>query len=97
MLCGEDPEDLEQFLLKFLALTLTRDPFVKKTMCLLNEYLRIREQQDFTRDHNLFIALILNSTAVDLYLSETQKDDFLSKFETVARFVMHCIVKELVF
>ena len=39
LLCGEDPEDLEHFLLKCRALTVTRDPFMEKTICLLNDYL----------------------------------------------------------
>ena len=46
LLCGEDPEDLEHFLLKCRALTVTRDPFMEKTICLLNEYLGIKEQQN---------------------------------------------------
>ena len=58
---------------------------MEKTICLLNDYLGIREQQNITRDLNLFVALILECTAVDLNLSETQRDDFLSKFESVAR------------
>ena len=66
LLCGEDPEDLEHFLLKCRALTVIRDPFIEKTICLLNDYLGIREQQDITRDLNLFVAFILDCTAVDL-------------------------------
>ena len=93
LLCGEDPEDLEHFLRKCRALTVTRDSFIEKTICLLNDFLGIREQQDITRDLNLFVALILDCTAVYLNLSETQRDDFLSKFETVARgtcYALHC-------
>ena len=66
---------------------------MEKTICLLNDYLGKREQQDITRDLNLFVALILDCTAVDLNLSETQMDDFLSKFESVARgmcYALHC-------
>ena len=48
LLCGEDPEDLENFLLKCRALTVTRDRFIEKTICLFNDYLGIREQQDIT-------------------------------------------------
>ena len=80
-------------MLKCLVLTVTRDPFIKKTICLLNDYLGIKEQQDITRDFHLFIALFLDCTAVDLNLSETQRDDFLSKFESVARtmcYSLHC-------
>ena len=93
LLCGEDPEDLEQFLLKCRALKVIRDPFIEKTISLLNDYLGIREQKDITRDLNLFVALILDCTAVDLNLSETQRNDFLSKFESVARgicYALHC-------
>ena len=52
-----------------------------------------REQQNITRDLNLFVALILDCTAVDLNLSEPQRADFLSKFEYVARgmcYALHC-------
>ena len=93
LLCGEDPEDLEHFLLKCRALTVIRDPFMEKTICLLNDYLGIKEQQNITRDLNLLVALILDCTAVDLNLCETQRDDFLSKFESVARgmcYALHC-------
>ena len=34
---------------------------MEKTICLLNDYLGIREQQNITRDLNLFVALILDS------------------------------------
>ena len=74
---------------------MTRDPFMEKTIYLLNDYLGIREQQNITRDLNLLyiVALILDCTAVDLNLGETQRDDFLSKFESVARgmcYALHC-------
>ena len=44
LLCSKDPEDLDHFLLKCRALTVTRDPFIEMTICLLNDYLGIREQ-----------------------------------------------------
>ena len=37
LLCGEDPEDQEHFLLK------CRDPFMKNTICALNDYLGSKE------------------------------------------------------
>ena len=92
LLCGEDPEDLEHFLLKCRALSVTRDPFMETTICLLNDYLGIREQQDITRDLNLFVALILDCTAVYLNLSETQSPNLNQSPEGC---VTHCIVKEL--
>ena len=73
LLCGEDPQDLEHFPLKCRALTVTRDPFIKNTINVLNDYLGVKEQQDITRDSNFFVALILDCTAVDLHLSETQR------------------------
>ena len=57
LLCGEDPEDLEHFLLKCRALTVTRDPFMEKTICLLNDYLGTREQQNITRDLNFLVSV----------------------------------------
>ena len=66
---------------------------MENTICLLNDFLGIREQQNITTDLNLFVALILDCTAVDLNLSKTQRDDFLSKFESVARgmcYALHC-------
>ena len=91
LLCGEDPEDQEHFLLKCRAAT--RDPFIKKAICVMNEYLGIKIKQDICRDSNFFIVLILECKAVDLNLGEPQRDDFLSKFESVARglcYALHC-------
>ena len=45
------------------------------------------------RDSELLVALILDCTAVELNLRETQREDFLFKFESVARglcYVLHC-------
>ena len=44
------------------------------------------------RDSELLVALILDCTAVELNLKETQREDFLFKFESVARglcYVLH--------
>ena len=63
------------------------------TKCVLNDYLGIKEQHDICKDSNLFVALILACTAEDLCLSGTQRDDFLSKVESVARglgYALHC-------
>ena len=51
------------------------------------------EQQCICRDSELLVALILDCTAVELNLRETQREDFLFKFESVARglcYALHC-------
>ena len=37
---------------------MTRDPFIKKIICVLNDYLGIKEQQDITGDLYLPISML---------------------------------------
>ena len=66
LLCDDDPEDQEHFLLKCHSLSETRDPFIEMIRHVLTEYLGIAEQQKICKDSNLFVVLILVCTAVVL-------------------------------
>ena len=85
LLCGENPEDHEHFLLRCRSLAESRDPFIETIKSVLSQYLGDEVQQCICRDSELLVALILDCTAVELNLRETQREDFLSKFESVAR------------
>ena len=61
------------------------DPFIKTIKSVLSQYLGDKEQQCICRDPEVLVALILDCTAVELNLREPQREDFLSKFESVAR------------
>ena len=50
----------------------------------LSQYLGDDEQQCICRYSELLVALILDCTAVELNLRETQRKDFLFKFESLA-------------
>ena len=86
----ENPEDHEHFLLRCRSLTESRDPFIKTMKSVFSQYLGDEEQQCICRDSELLVALILDCTAVELNLRETQREDFLFKFELVAKGTMLC-------
>ena len=67
------------------SLTESRDPFIKTIKSVLSQYLGDEVQQCICRDSEVLVALILDCTAVELNLREIQREDFLSKFESVAR------------
>ena len=93
LLCGENPEDHEHFLLRCRSLAESRDSFIETIKSVLSQYLGDEVQQCICRDSELLVALILDCTAVELNLRETQREDFLSKFESVARglcYALHC-------
>ena len=93
VLCGENPEDHGHFLLRCRSLTESRDPFIKTIKSVLSQYLGDEVQQCICRDSEVLVALILDCTAVELNLRETQREDFLSKFKSVARGLccaLHC-------
>ena len=76
MLCGENPEDHEHFLLRCRSLAESRDPFIETIKSVLSQYLGDEVQQCICRDSELLVALILDCTAVELNLRETQREDF---------------------
>ena len=93
LLCRENPDDHEHFLLRCRSLTENRDPFIETIKSVLSQYLGDEVQQCICRDSELLVALILDCTAVQLNLREPQREDFLSKFESVARglcYALHC-------
>ena len=94
LLCGENPEDHGHFLL--------RCRFIKTIKSVLSQYLGDEVQQCICRNSEVLVALILDCTAVESNLRETQREDFLSKFESVARglcYALYCkrtrLLKEL--
>ena len=52
---------------------------------ILTEYQGIKEQKEFFKDFDLLAALMLDCTAINLISSETRREDFLHKFESVSR------------
>ena len=65
LLCGENPEDHEHFLLRCRSLTESRDPFIKTIKSLLSQYLGDEVQQCICRDSEELVAFILECTAVE--------------------------------
>ena len=62
---------------------------MEKISCILIEYQGTKEQKDF----DILAALILDCTAINLKASETHREDFLHKFESVSRglcYALHC-------
>ena len=56
LLCGENPEDHEHFLLRCHSLTESRDPFIKTIKSVLSQYLGDEEQQCICRDSELVVS-----------------------------------------
>ena len=52
-----------------------------------------KEQKEILKDFDLLAALILDCTAINLKASETHREDFLHKFQSVSRglcYALHC-------
>ena len=81
------------FLLKCRCLSEPRDQFMEKISSILIEYQGPKEQKEIFKDFDLLVALILDCTAINLKASETRREDFLHKFESVSRglcYALHC-------
>ena len=92
LLCGDATEDIIHFLFKCRCLLEPRDQFMEKISSILIEYKGTKEQKKFLKT-DLVAALILDCTAINLKASETRREDFLHKFESVSRglcFALHC-------
>ena len=66
---------------------------MKKISSILIEYQGTKEQKEIFIDFVLLAALILDCTAINLKASETHREDFLHKFESVSRglcYALHC-------
>ena len=93
LLCGDDAEDMIHFLLKCQCLSEPRDQFMEKISKILIEYQGTEEQKEIFKDVDLLVALILDCTTINLKASETHREDFLHKFESVSRglcYALHC-------
>ena len=93
LLCGDDTEDMIHFLLKCWSLSEPGDQFMEKISSILTEYQGTKEQKQIFKDFDLLAALILDCTAINLKASETWREDFLPKFESVSRglcYALHC-------
>ena len=66
---------------------------MEKIRGILIEYQGTKEQKEIFKDFDLLAALILDCTAINLKASETYREDFLHKFESVSRglcYALHC-------
>ena len=66
---------------------------MEKISSILIEYQGTKEQKDFFKDFELLAALIWDCTAINLKASETSREDFLHKFESVSGglcYALHC-------
>ena len=70
---------MTQRMLKCRSLLETRDQFMEKISSILTEYQGIKKQKEIFKDFDLFAALILDCTAINLKSSETRREDFLHK------------------
>ena len=86
LLCGDDTEDMIDSLpVEVSTFSEPRDQFMEKSGSILIEYQGTKEQKEIFKDFDLLAGLILDCTAINLKASETRREDFLHKFESVSR------------